>query len=568
MQSSCNGRADHHVHGELKGWQALPDPQAGPAPGLSISVHLLAFACLIAAPPAIVGSIAAFRYAQVQQHEVEQTTERQVATLKLAIERYLEGTRGALDALAAGVDPGDLKSTYDRALTLLPQYGTAISIRDASGQQLLNTRAPWGAPLPVTGASAVRDSDARAVATGRVTYSSVYTGTVDARPYVLVDRPLAGGAGRPLAINIAIAADDLRDRVMKDMPAEWMGAILDHERRIIARFRDQDKYAGVAASAEVRHAIRDDAGGSLVTTTFDGLRVWTSYAPIADTGWFAVVSVPLSLLQAPIHQLWWTLSLLALATGGLSVAAATLYSRMIVRSASILRRDADRLAAEERVEIENLHIAELNQVHASMAQASRKLRERSHELTHRVKNTLAILQSLAKHTVRSHGGTPALGQTLTGRIAALSVAHDALTDANWTETSLCALLEAIASSQSIRLTCEGPDVRLRNSAVVAIAQLAQELVQNARRYGSLTHGSGRIEVAWTTSGDEIVLDWREPAPLGEAPGLDRFGASVIALCVERHLNGTYGSGRTVQGWHFQMRFPLISAVASNARVGT
>jgi two-component sensor histidine kinase len=168
------------------------------------------------------------------------------------------------------------------------------------------------------------------------------------------------------------------------------------------------------------------------------------------------------------------------------------------------------------------------------------------ELNHRVKNTLATVQSIASQTLRTSVTASEAGQALETRLLALSRAHDVLTRENWEGASLSEVVkEALAPYDGAgekRLYVAGPPVRLSPRMALALAMALQELATNAVKYGALSNKSGTIEVSWSvrngTAPPTLLLTWSEAGgPLVEAPKRRGFGSRLIERSLAQDLDG-------------------------------
>src|SRR5262245_5336355 len=138
------------------------------------------------------------------------------------------------------------------------------------------------------------------------------------------------------------------------------------------------------------------------------------------------------------------------------------------------------------------------------------------ELNHRVKNILAIVQSVARQTIRSSPSLTDFMHAYSGRLRALAIAHDNLTQTRWTGIGLKELLTAVLaphlSAEEERVTMEGPALRLAAGAAVPLSMALHELTTNAAKYGALSVRSGRIDISWALTGGEdqsVELSWKE-----------------------------------------------------------
>jgi len=163
------------------------------------------------------------------------------------------------------------------------------------------------------------------------------------------------------------------------------------------------------------------------------------------------------------------------------------------------------------------------------------------ELNHRVKNILAVVQSVATQTVASSASLPQFRTAFEGRVRAISLAHDILTQLRWGEVELETLVaRSLAPYRGgERVAWSGPPLRLAASSVVSLAMVLHELSTNAAKYGAFTNGSGRVEIAWRRQeADTAELTWTErggPPPAGEpVPG---FGNKLISRVIAYDLQG-------------------------------
>jgi len=164
-----------------------------------------------------------------------------------------------------------------------------------------------------------------------------------------------------------------------------------------------------------------------------------------------------------------------------------------------------------------------------------------HELNHRVKNTLATVQSLAMQSLRD--GQTGGREDFEGRLIALSRAHDILTDENWQgawlqDVARQAMAPFGASESRIRL--QGPAVRLTPKQSLAISMALHELATNAAKYGALSTEAGRVGIVWTVDHEPALLQltWTEEGgPAVKQPKKQGFGSRLISRSLANELSG-------------------------------
>jgi PAS domain S-box-containing protein len=167
------------------------------------------------------------------------------------------------------------------------------------------------------------------------------------------------------------------------------------------------------------------------------------------------------------------------------------------------------------------------------------------ELNHRVKNTLATVQSIASQTLRNAGSAEEARSALEARLLALSRAHDVLTQENWGSADLTDIVsEAMAPfrhHREKRLHMKGPQVRVSPRMALAVAMSLQELATNATKYGALANATGTVRIEWEVIGTKVPrlhLVWREEGgPPVEIPRRRGFGTRLIERSLAQDLDG-------------------------------
>jgi len=170
------------------------------------------------------------------------------------------------------------------------------------------------------------------------------------------------------------------------------------------------------------------------------------------------------------------------------------------------------------------------------------------ELNHRVKNTLATVQSIVTQAVRNSQDPEAVRESIETRIAALSRSHDLLGREKWDGTGLHDLVrQALApfresEGRTERFRIEGENIRLSPKATLALGIAFNELATNAVKYGAFSNEAGTISIEWTIEskpdGRWLCLHWREnDGPPVTLPKRKGFGSRVIEQGLAHELAG-------------------------------
>lgn len=158
------------------------------------------------------------------------------------------------------------------------------------------------------------------------------------------------------------------------------------------------------------------------------------------------------------------------------------------------------------------------------------------ELRHRLKNTLAVVQALAAQTLRNAPSVGAARAALSARLAALSRAHDLLTQegGEGADIALVVATSTEAYGSGARFKASGPAAHLGPAEASSLALVLHELATNAAKYGALATDAGRVEIDWTVEphpagGSKLRLRWTERGgPTVSRPRRAGFGSRMLA----------------------------------------
>ncbi len=190
------------------------------------------------------------------------------------------------------------------------------------------------------------------------------------------------------------------------------------------------------------------------------------------------------------------------------------------------------------------------------------------ELSHRVKNTLATVRSIATQTMRNARSLEAFTPMFNGRLGALAVAHGVLTHAGWGEVELGELVRGIVapyrSGRRDHIKFAGAPARLPPRQVVPMTLMLHELATNAAKYGALSSAAGCLRIAWTVDGAgearSVRLRWIESGgPRVEPPPGKGFGTALIERSMVYELDGTARIDYRPEGVRCELVFPLASS---------
>lgn len=160
------------------------------------------------------------------------------------------------------------------------------------------------------------------------------------------------------------------------------------------------------------------------------------------------------------------------------------------------------------------------------------------ELAHRVKNTIAMLQSIVGQTMRPHPDMADVQKRIVERFSALARTHDLLFSTDFQEAEFGELVRQTLSVHSGNFVIEGPAIQFSPQAALSFALVVHELATNSIKYGAFSRdGSGLVSVSWVIrggkNGDQLDFHWRESGgPTVSAPSRKGFGSRLIGTTLD------------------------------------
>lgn len=194
------------------------------------------------------------------------------------------------------------------------------------------------------------------------------------------------------------------------------------------------------------------------------------------------------------------------------------------------------------------------------------------ELDHRVKNTLATIQSIINQTMRTAPSMDEAQARIGARIGSLAAAHDVLTRERWDGATVAEVvtsaLAPFIQSGTRRIRSGGPDARLPSRSALALSMALHELATNAVKYGALSNEAGHIRFDWdvidSVKPDRLRLRWEEfDGPPVASPERQGFGSRLIERTLATELGGTAEMDYRSTGLVFTAEAPLPDPLASS-----
>ena len=533
----------------------------------SLLTLLLAYGLLALLPMIWVGAYLLLRVAQAERTQLEERVHQIVEAVAGDVERELQRRLSLLETLATSprLSDGDFAKFHGQAKAAVEKDNLGVLLQEAkSRQQLVNTFVEYGASLPTTGDP---DTFDRVLASNRAQISDVFTSLVTKSLAIDIALPVKRAA-KAYLLRLALLPDHFRPILAgQKLPERWTLTILDRRGVIVARSHEHERVVGTSVPAEQFKEIKENRRAYL-SVNLDGALVMAANALVPVAGWHVRVGVPLEDSQASLNRSIWVLAAAALSATLLTMLLGAIFAGRISKPLGLVALMAQRLARGEKIIAPPAPYKEANAVVAALQTAASELeslraRERLvvNESSHRVKNILAVVQSLVQRTLSAGGAAHEAQDTLQQRLHALARAQETLMSNEWRGGSLERIVADELAVYRDRIQIEGPHVTIGGQLVQTFSLLLHELATNAAKYGALANQQGNVSVTWQINHNvdpaRLSLRWQEKGgPLVEPPTRKGFGSALLESAIPQSTSRLLFE-RT--GFVFELDMPLAAA---------
>jgi len=669
--------------------------------------QLLAALVLGTAVPLL--ALAFFMLQQLIAHERQAVRDGLMSnarSLAALVEKEIETHIAVAAALATSValKSGDLRTfgtQAEQALAVVP--GAWVNLIDPAGHVVMTTLP--GVTLPtLPRGNTRRDAMAKAFATGKPQVSDIETDVLSKRPTAVIEFPVFEAGVPQYSASIGLDPDRFHRLISDKFDETTVVAIIDRQRRFIARVPGQETRLGALASPGWRAALDRASEGIAEYPTIEGTPSLQAYVTTRE-GWAVGIAYPTEVLEAPVRRILWSMGVLGLTLTLTSLAFAFGLGRRLNGSMSGLLTAAQRVGRGDIVASEAFPIQEATAISEALHQASNELSRREmgtaqlaaivtsstdailsksldgtitswnsaaenifgytasemtgqsvrrlislerqpeedgilarirageqipsfdtirlhkdhrpievsvtispirdssgkivgaskivrditqrkraqdhlrflmHEVAHRSKNQLALVQSMMRQTARSATSVTEFQKTFGDRIQGLAVSITMLVADNWTGAALAKLvrqqLEVIEVGDD-RLECEGPDITVSADAAQAIGLTLHELATNSVKHGAWSASAGVVTVSWLferhgSGTSSLRLRWQERGgPVVTPPKRQGFGHMVIDTMIAQKLDAVVDMAFEPQGLCWTVTIPDTHFTFGSSGVG-
>ena len=341
----------------------------------SLRQYLMAFGAALLAPILGLAAFSVWEFARAEERQNEQRARAAAEQIIADIDQELARLQAAGQALAssAALRAGNYERFQQRATEItraLPRSDYEIVVRDLTGQQVVNTRVPWGVPLPK---GMLAEVDRQVIETKKPYVSDLFRGATAKVPLLNVRIPVLADEVVTHVLSIAFGPPHLAELLRKHkLSPEWTAIVLDRNNRAIASSKS-DRLVGTT----VAHASGVPGDGLWWGSNADGDPVLRAFAGSDLSGWRAFIEVPINVIRAPLWRTFWLFAALVAALLAISFASALWFGRRIARPFQRLAEDARALGQQDTSLVPLASgVKEADQVSQAMVAAYTELTQR------------------------------------------------------------------------------------------------------------------------------------------------------------------------------------------------
>jgi len=338
--------------------------------------YLLLLVFSVAVPAALFAAILLQRYYNSEVARIDQELLNNAHQLAQTVDRDLAGLQAIMHTLALShsLAVGDHEAFYQQAVQVRDYVGGHVTLRNPAGQHLVNTRVPFGTPLPdehLPGDEAVH-------AHHRPVVSGLIVGAVAGEPAYTITAAVVQNGELTHFLNLSLPPDRLAELLKQGLDPGHIAGIFDQNGLFLARSEQHSSVVGRKAPSGFLDHMRGNEG-NFRSVNVAGDAVSVAYARSNLSGWAVLTSVPDRASRASLHRALWTLAALAVLLTVLAVLLAYAIGNRMAGAVHALAAQASALGHGLPVVPRQLAVREVNAVGQALAEASAKLRQRERE---------------------------------------------------------------------------------------------------------------------------------------------------------------------------------------------
>lgn len=545
-------------------------------PVASLRAYIVVMTTVVTLPLIVFTGYLMFKLEADERSDLQRETVDDARAISRSIERRLQEMATSLNLLAQfpELESNDLPAFQRRIHSSLAQEGLYVIVATKDGQQKLNTRLPSGETL---GKIPEQADLSKSLSQNRITVSNIFFGNTSKQWVFNVTLPLPSRlASTGDALIMTQNAADLRPLIStENLPADWSVAVLDDEDRVIISSEPGKVVPGEAFTEENLLGRMSGFSGNFLD---DHGNVF-AYSQFLGWSWKTVIWGPASSSQVALVSTWRNMMIGSVLMVLAAITGAYIVGRQLRSSILEITDMAERIGQGEIVAPVQTKITEANQVAIALSNASFDRSQAEdhmllvlHELVHRSKNILTLVQAMMRQLARENTSIADFQREVDHRLRGLGMSIRALTETQWQGLPIKKLIEThldVFGSVSQQVVNKGEDFMLSPEAAQNLGLILHELTTNSIKYGALSVKNGIVEIEWQQSeredGQEMMtIYWREKnGPAAEQPSRKGFGSTIVKRHAEGAFSGVVAMDYAPSGFAWTLTAPTRYFIKSS-----
>jgi two-component sensor histidine kinase len=537
-------------------------------PTAPIGVYLVIMTTVITLPLIIFVGYLMLKLEADEREDLQREAVEDARTISRNVDRRLQEMSTSLNLLSQfpELESGDLSAFHKRVSESLESEGLYVIIATADGKQRLNSRVPYDRPL----GTVPPDVKLSTVIEGkRLAVSNIFYGNTSKEWVFNVTLPLTPAlSASGDALIMTQNASDLMGLISTDgLPADWTIAVLDGDNRVVVSSEPETIAAGSTFDQPLATGQIRGFSGSFED---DNNNIY-AYSQLPGWQWKAVVWGSSASSQSALVGTWRKMMIGSFVLVMIAITGAYLVGRQLRGSIRELVNMAHRIGQGEIVSPIDTKIKEANHVAVALSNASfdrSQAEDRTHlilhELVHRSKNMLTLVQAMMRQLARENTTVAEFQKEVDHRLRGLGMSISALSEVQWQGLPMRKLIEThlnVFGSVDQQVRLEGDDFMLSPEAVQNFGLILHELTTNSIKYGALSNPNGMIDIAWRRDTDEdhdlLNVTWVESGgPAAVAPEREGFGTTIIKRHAESAFSANISMDYNESGFRWTMDAPM------------
>lgn len=316
-----------------------------------------------------------------QKDSLTKRLERTSQVVSSALDLHLQNAETVLQTLSAAssLENADLKTFHDLCSRAATTEDVWVVLDDAQGQQLVNTRVPFGTALPKV---QYDSGEIAAYRAGKAYVSDLVIGPLTQQQIFFVGLPLQKG-GRKFTLFKRMRAVSLSSTLsMNDLDPDATISVVDRNGVIIARNRGGERQIGTLVTPDMVDAVLNKRTGLTPSVTKEGVPVFSAIARSESSGWSVLIGIPKSALLTSAKRLMTTSAAIASGVLVLALGFSLWIGAGLVRAVGTLVSTTQSIGTDSAPPATNTGLSETNFVLAALRKAQAEILQRKAQLAH------------------------------------------------------------------------------------------------------------------------------------------------------------------------------------------